>query len=496
VKCTVSTSALVVAGILAGGAVPVAAYEARATRELRPIIAPERSAARLHVANITARRQVKPDGRKARDRKTKANTELVIPQGPLHVVVSIDKQRVTLFADGKPVTSSAVSTGTPGHPTPMGVFSVIQKRRHHVSNLYGAEMPFMQRLTWSGTAMHQGPLPGRPASHGCIRLSGEFAQLLWKATRIGARVIVTRGEANPVEFDMPWRFSLTPMVAASPRGMMAAAGPVPIDSATEPAPKPDTLLVKTTAATEMASTVAEVSRAVVTRPATNAAAPAQASKAAFDGRGRVELIPVTDPAPAAPAEAPVQPRLELRTQLPATDERPTPIVEPETVPLPTPAPPQAKRSTDPVSIFISRKSGKLYVRQKWRPLFEAPVTIANSDQPLGTHVYTVMATKDDAVRWTAISIPSNPKRAAEHGKTVPGKQSNRGKKLNREKPAVQIAFAAPEPGARAALDRITIPPEAVERFASLLIPGSSIIVSDNGLSNETGEYTDFIVLTP
>jgi hypothetical protein len=285
--------------------------------------------------------------------------------------------------------------------------------------------------------------------------------------------------------------------------MLAAAVPDPVATAAGPAPKSDadTAPVKTAAATEAvaASAVAsEISRAVVTRPATNAAAPAQASKAALDGMGRVEMIPVTDPAPAGPTVAPAPQRLELRPQIPAADERPTTtiVVEPEAVPLPTPAPPQAKRSTDPVSVFISRTSGKLYVRQKWKSLFEAPVTIANADQPLGTHVYTVMAVNDDAMRWTAISIPSDPRRAGDRTGVVQGKKTIRGKKHNREKPVVQVAMTAPEPTARAALDRITIPPEAIDRFASLLVPGSSIIVSDNRLSNETGEYTDFIVLTP
>jgi lipoprotein-anchoring transpeptidase ErfK/SrfK len=65
----------------------------------------------------------------------------------------------------------------------MGVFTVIQKDRHHISNLYDASMPYMQRITWSGSALHQGPLPGYPASHGCVRLTESFAQLLWKTTR-------------------------------------------------------------------------------------------------------------------------------------------------------------------------------------------------------------------------------------------------------------------------------------------------------------------------
>ena len=83
----------------------------------------------------------------------------------------------------------------------MGVFTVIQKDRHHVSNLYDASMPYMQRITWSGSALHEGPLPGYPASHGCVRLTTSFAQLLWKTTKMGARVIVTHPDVAPIEFE-------------------------------------------------------------------------------------------------------------------------------------------------------------------------------------------------------------------------------------------------------------------------------------------------------
>jgi lipoprotein-anchoring transpeptidase ErfK/SrfK len=125
------------------------------------------------------------------------------PPGPLLIAISLNSQRLTLYANGTPIAHSPVSTGTASHPTPTGIFSIIQKNRHHRSNIYSnAPMPYMQRITWSGVALHQGVLPGYPASHGCIRLPQSFAAYLWGVTRIGtgARVIIARDEIAPVEF--------------------------------------------------------------------------------------------------------------------------------------------------------------------------------------------------------------------------------------------------------------------------------------------------------
>ena len=126
----------------------------------------------------------------------------VSAKGRLSVIISLDKQQLTLYSDGQPIGSSRVSTGQPGHDTPTGVFSIIQKDQGHHSNVYDdAPMYFMQRITWSGLAMHQGFVPNYPASHGCIRLPEAFARQLWGITKLGVRVIIVHGNAEPVAIE-------------------------------------------------------------------------------------------------------------------------------------------------------------------------------------------------------------------------------------------------------------------------------------------------------
>ncbi len=126
------------------------------------------------------------------------------PQGPLIIAISIQKQNLKIYDAKGFFAETPISTGMPGHPTPMGVFSVIQKHKLHHSNIYsGAPMPYMQRITWSGVAMHAGVLPGYPASHGCIRMPMAFAVKMWGWTRMGARVVVAPGEMTPADFSHP-----------------------------------------------------------------------------------------------------------------------------------------------------------------------------------------------------------------------------------------------------------------------------------------------------
>jgi hypothetical protein len=122
----------------------------------------------------------------------------IAPQGPVTIIVSLATQRAYAYRNGVPIGVSTVSTGAPGHETPTGVFVILQKAVKHNSNKYNnASMPFMQRLTWDGIAMHAGKLPGYPASHGCIRLPLEFAKLLFGITELGLTVVITDNPLAP-----------------------------------------------------------------------------------------------------------------------------------------------------------------------------------------------------------------------------------------------------------------------------------------------------------
>ena len=122
------------------------------------------------------------------------------PEGVVEIVVSIPLQRAYVYRDGILIGVTTVSTGKPGHRTPTGKFDILQKRARHFSNKYNnAPMPFMQRLTWDGIALHAGQIPGRPASHGCVRLPLAFARELFAVTRMGGAVHVTDKSPAPTE---------------------------------------------------------------------------------------------------------------------------------------------------------------------------------------------------------------------------------------------------------------------------------------------------------
>jgi hypothetical protein len=126
------------------------------------------------------------------------------PDGPVVVLVSIPDQRVAVYRNGTMIGASTCSTGKPGHATPAGVFVILEKDKNHHSSTYNnAPMPHMERLTWQGVALHAGSLPGYPASHGCIRLPPQFAQLLFGVTSLGTPVIVADSKMATADIRHP-----------------------------------------------------------------------------------------------------------------------------------------------------------------------------------------------------------------------------------------------------------------------------------------------------
>ena len=127
--------------------------------------------------------------------------------GPVSIVISLPQQRAFVYRDGQLIGVSTVSTGSEGRETPVGEFTILQKKTFHRSNLYSnAPMPYMQRLTWDGIALHAGHLPGYPASHGCIRLPKEFARQLYDITEMGGHVSVVDDyidDSAPARFAEP-----------------------------------------------------------------------------------------------------------------------------------------------------------------------------------------------------------------------------------------------------------------------------------------------------
>ena len=148
---------------------------------------------------------------------------------PVMAIVSLQNQRITIYDANGWILRAPVSSGQRGRETPAGIFSVIQKDADHHSNLYDdAFMPHMQRLTWSGIALHGGPLPGYPASHGCVRMPFDFAERLFDVTQMGLRVIVAPTDVAPIEIAHPVLFQAKPGA-----GALAAARVAEADEATK-----------------------------------------------------------------------------------------------------------------------------------------------------------------------------------------------------------------------------------------------------------------------
>ncbi|MCK1392336.1 L,D-transpeptidase [Bradyrhizobium sp. 1] len=456
------------------------------------------------------------------------------PQGPLVIVVSIDRQKVTVYDTHGVFAESPVSTGMKGHSTPMGVFSVIQKHKFHHSNIYsGAPMPYMQRVTWSGIAMHAGVLPGYPASHGCIRMPMAFAVKMWNWTKMGARVIVAPGEMTPHDFQHPLlasvrvppqpAASLAPQTSAGDKADKAAA-----DVNASDAKPVETKTASADAVLELRSSVGhtvmsdmttgnapvreeagtstdKVEASDATKSASTEAKPAEAAEAPKTSTptdDKVESAKTeptkTEPAKAEPANAEAVDSAK-KPDAPLTAAAPAPDTKKDESRVAEPAPaakPEAPKRAGQIAVFISRKDSKLYVRQNFAPLFEVPVTIAASDRPLGTHIFTAEVDKTDsnALHWSVVSLPVSARSAArEDDSRVTRHQRGAAVIPVAAKPVTVKPVVAPDSPTEA-LDRIAIPADTMAKINEMLTSGGSIIVSDQGINQgETGEGTDFIV---
>jgi lipoprotein-anchoring transpeptidase ErfK/SrfK len=521
---------------------------------------------------------------RARPRQAKkvvAPKDQVKPQGPLIIAISIERQTLKVYDAKGFFAETPISTGTKGHPTPMGVFSIIQKHKLHHSNIYsGAPMPFMQRITWSGVAMHAGVLPGYPASHGCIRMPMAFAARMWNWTRMGARVVVTPGEITPANFSHPLlaeqKIAPQPQPAATlqpdPDAPLAVkadkaadAGtavkaataearfelrssvghdgvkPVMGDTSASRPSRDQTRTADASGATFAPATMTDASSSTANMAASaphgeaksgSATAGAEPAAAKPDQTASSDSKPVESKAPEnaiaeiKPAEAEVADKTETKPDQPteagsasvtadapaterakpddsvstATDARPPASDEKKdqtrlpNAEKPVIAKPEPPKPAGRIAVLVSRKDGKLYVRENFKPLFDVPVTIAPSDRLLGTHVFTAEADKTDpnVLRWSVVSLPVAARNAQ---KNDDDERSSRRRKIAGVVPA-EVKQPLPAPNSPAeALDRIAIPPEAMARIAEALGTGGSIVVSDHGINQggETGEGTDFIV---
>src|SRR5215469_14394181 len=391
---------------------------------------------------------------------------------PIMAIVSIKTQQVTFYdADGW-ILRAPVSTGITGRETPAGIFAVIEKDKDHRSSLYDdAWMPNMQRITWNGIALHGGPLPGHAASHGCVRMPYGFAEKLFDQTRIGMRVIISPNDATPVEFSHPALFvPNAEAVAAAP----ARAEPLAREAAEAAKTADEANKVAATAAREAASFTASLRKLEWLKPRADAelAFADKALAAAKTDQAEALAEELKQKAAAKAAEAETQldrAKADAKSRLNAAAAAKDAAEAAETKKAAAAeAASEAKLALEPVSVYISRATQKLYVRRNthkrspeggevFDATIEVAVTIRNPDKPIGTHVFTAMARNDASLRWTVVTIDNGD-------------------------------------DAKDTLDRITIPQDVLDRIAPTALPRSSMIVSDEPLSRETNYRTEFVAV--
>jgi hypothetical protein len=335
-----------------------------------------------------------------------------------------------------------------------------------------AWMPNMQRITWNGIALHGGPLPGYAASHGCVRMPFPFAEKLFDKTRLGMRVIISPIDAEPLEISHPALFQ--------PKAEAIAAAPARIETTTREAE-------------DAAKTADEAKKAAATtaKDANNAAAllkKLEWQKKSADNElayaGKLLANAKTDQAKAKAEgmNAKAAPKAEQAAtaldtaKADATTKRDAAAAAKDAVKAAATkkadtakAALDARLALEPVSVYISRSTSKLYVRRNthkpapdgggevFDTSIEVPVQIRDAGRPIGTHIFTAMAKTDTGLRWSAVTIDTGD-------------------------------------DAKDALDRVTIPESVLDRIGPTALPRSSIVISDEPLSKETNYRTEFVAV--
>ena len=379
-------------------------------------------------------------------------------QAPLQIVVSRDQQSLVVYDGDTVVATSNVSTGKAGHSTPTGIFSILEKRRFHKSNIYSnAPMPFMQRLTWSGIALHaSNHVPSYPASHGCVRMPDAFAKQLFKMTGRGLHVLISDRQLTPVAISDPLLFQPKGkepelLSDATLRPSVSQVQTQSVEVATiEPAPeKPAAVETEKQPPIRMLIThrgTREITMDI--QSLLNELGYAAGLADGYAGVQTTDAIKAFQTAEKLTVDGKMTPAFIEALYAKAGKGKPP--------------------------------NGQLLVRRDFEPLFETPVVIDRPEVALGTHFFQFqdIDASTDKGAWFAMTLDN----------TLSGPMKKRLGITVEEDP---MAFNA----AQRTLDRITVPDETRQRIEELLAEGSSLTISDMGLGQETGAGTDFVTVT-
>ncbi len=378
-------------------------------------------------------------------------------RGPLQIIVSKDQQSLVVYDGDAVIATSPVSTGKAGHATPTGIFSILEKRRHHKSNIYSnAPMPFMQRLTWSGIALHgSNHVPDYPASHGCVRLPSAFAASLYKMTERGVHVLISDRQISPAEVKSALLFRPVPVDIQPPlsdvplRPAISQAGDTPVEVA----------MREPTGGAGTSRSMEEPIRILITRSDARDTMREVQTSLEFLGYAPGSIDGHAGTATIAALRA-----FQTGEGL-ESDGKLTPELTDKLLRKAGRTPPQ---------------NGKILVRQGFKPLFEAGLTIDKPEEALGTHFLQFRHNEEEGAegKWFGVSLENH----------LPASMK---KRLGISIEADPFAYN----GIQRTLARMTISDDVRKRVEGLLAEGSSLSIADTESGLETGQGTDFITVT-